>query len=130
MIGYDEKGILCGTITKDVVHNMNDEYKEYLIPKKEEFTPIFAFQGNLTKEQIDGILNAKKQAYNFEYGIYSLFLINRMLFFSDKSLKKEIGFEIYDIEEDSNLFKIVFYYEGKIGNNKIDISQSFIGYRK
>lgn len=130
MIGYNEKGILCGTITKDVVHNMNDEYKEYLIPKKEEFTSKFAFQGNLTEEQIDGILNAKKQAYNFEYGIYSLFLINRMLFFSDKSLKKEIGFEIYDIKEDSNLFKIVFYYEGKIGNNKIDISQSFIGYRK
>ena len=109
---------------------MNNEYKEYLIPKKEKFTPIFAFQGNLTEEQIDGILNAKKQAYNFEYGIYSLFLLNRMLFFSDKSLKKEIGFEIYDIKEDSNLFKIIFYYEGKIGNNKIDISQSFIGYRK
>ena len=130
LIGYNEKGILCGTIAKDIIHNMNDEYKEFLIPKKDEFKEKLIYSGELEEEQIDGIINAKKQVYNLKINEYSLFLLNRVLFFSDKSLNKKIKYEIYDIEEDSNLFKLKLIYEGKIGKTPLTISQSIIAYRK
>ena len=130
LIGYNEKGILCGTIAKDIIHNMNDEYKEFLIPKKDEFKENLIYSGELSDEQIDGILNAKKQVYNLKINEYSLFLLNRVLFFSDKSLDKKIKYEIYDIEEDSNLFKLKLIYNGKIGKTPLTISQSIIAYRK
>ena len=130
LIGYNEKGILCGTIAKDIIHNMNDEYKEFLIPKKDEFKEKLIYSGELSDEQIDGILNAKKQVYNLKINEYSVFLLNRVLFFSDKSLNKKIKYEIYDIEEDDNLFKLKLIYNGKIGKTPLTINQSIIAYRK
>ena len=130
MIGYDKKGFICGTIIKDVIHNMNNEYSDYMIPKKEQFNEVLALQGELTCEQIEGILNAKKQAYNLVLGDYSLFLLNRIIFYSDKFLDKKIEYDIYNIEEDSNLFKINFYYYGKIGKEDLRICQSIIAYKK
>ena len=109
---------------------MNDEYKEFLIPKKDEFKEKLIYSGELEEEQIDGILNAKKQVYNLKINEYSLFLLNRVLFFSDKFLNKKIKYEIYDIEEDSNLFKLKLIYNGKIGKTPLTISQSIIAYRK
>ena len=119
---------VCGFLRGDTIINKNDEYQELLIPRKEEFTTKCQTEGWLTGEQIDGIEGAKKMIYHLKIVDYTLSVVDRMIFFSRK-VNPKIRYEIYDILEDPNLFKIVFYSDYKTKNVNIDITQSFIAYK-
>ena len=43
---------ICGHTKENKIINLNDEYRENLLPKKETFSTVFKDKGELTKEQL------------------------------------------------------------------------------
>lgn len=128
LIGYEKEGFVCGHLEKNNLENLNKEYRDFLIPKKEEFTTTFVSSGIIDDDVIYSITNAKIQAYDFTIGEIKMYVINRLFFFNSKYCNN-LRYELYDINEDSNLFKLVLKSQVPIGENTINITQSIVGYK-
>lgn len=124
LMGIEDKGFICGKLNKGTIYNMNEEYKSFLIPKKEKFTTKLQLTGTLTPEQLKGLRSAKFQSYNLKLVDYELFVIDRLIFPLD--LSDDIRYEVEDLIEDENLFKLTLICDYDLG---IEIRQSIIGYK-
>ena len=123
------KGFICGNLKKDIITNMNDEYREALIPKKEVFTTTLKKEGILSIEEIENIKKAKRIIYTLSLDDYKIDMVDRLLF-ADIKININISYKIYDINEDSNLFKLEFISKYETKNIAVDIKQSMICFKK
>lgn len=121
-------GFICGHTKENKIINLNDEYRENLLPKKETFSTVFKDKGELTKEQLIDIRDAKRVVYKLKLKDYELSLINRLIFYSDK-INPKIEYEIYDLVEDENLFKLKLISSVEKDGLSIGITQSIIAYK-
>lgn len=130
LLGIKQKGFLCARNTKKVLYNRNEDYKKYILPKKEKFTPLLVGEGKLNPDQIEEL--SKKG-----YQIVHLRLLNQYeldctysLFFNNFDKDKDIEYKVYDIKEDSNLFKVVFTYNKIVAKTNFTVRQSVVAYKK
>ena len=128
VLGIKGAGFICGHTKESNIINLNNEYKESILPKKETFKTIFKESGELTSEQLQEIREAKRVVYKLKLGEYEFFTINRLIFYSEK-VNPKIKYEIYDLEEDENLFKIKLLSSTEKDGLIINITQSIIAYK-
>lgn len=128
VLGVKGAGFICGHTKESTIYNLNHEYKESLLPTKETFNTKFISSGSLTDTQLEEIRNAKRVVYKLILDNYEYSVINRLIFYSDK-INKKIDYEIYDIIEDSNLFKIKFKSQVESDGLIINITQSIVAYK-
>lgn len=130
LLGITKKGFLCARNIKRILYNRNDDYINYIKPKKEKFTPLLVGEGKLSCEQIDELINQKYQIVHLKLlDDYELDCIYSM-FFTNFAKDKDISYKVYDIKEDSNLFKVVFMYDKLVAKTNFSVRQSVLAYKK
>lgn len=130
ILGIKEKGFLCAKNTKRVLYNRNSDYIDYLKPKKETFTSILKGEGKLDKEVLIDLDKERYQIHTIKLlDGYNLDCTHTLLF---ANLKKDrsIKYKVYDIKEDTRLFKVVFFYEKIVAKVPFTIKQSVVAYKK
>lgn len=130
MAGIEGNGFLCGFPSKGAIKNYNEEYRLKITPRKEVFKTKLVEEDVLDENMIDDIINATIliTSIKFKNG-YKLDVLGRQIYIQKSPFIKNAKYQVYDIEEDDNLFKVIFSYYYERFGYKAKISQSIIGYK-
>ena len=130
MAGIEGNGFLCGFSSKGAIKNYNEEYRLKITPRKEVFKTKLVEEDVLDENMIDNIINATIliTSIKFKNG-YKLDILGRQIYIQKSPFIKNAKYQVYDIEEDDNLFKVIFSYDYERFGYKAKISQSIIAYK-